>query len=248
MTGEELKALRIKAGLTQEELAELVAMHKNTIYSYENKQHVPLKKSDLLRLSLQNLITKKGLQDNHNFVKEENEDYRLDQIKINQPLEFFKTKAGTLYEQLPNGKHRVHVPRVPFKAYASFIEVFEDEYQLHESFEQTYFTVDHVGLGKYIAFITANESMNGGGIYDTPGGAEVLARNLGKHHWADGFRPTDYGWIIVSTTGIFHKDIENTDTPGLITCKSRNPSPEFSEFKLILDNVHSIWKVIKRTF
>ena len=90
--------------------------------------------------------------------------------------------------------------------------------------------------------------MNGGGIYDTPGGAEVLGRRLGKHHWPDGFRPTDYGWIIVSRSGIFHKDIEDTDTPGQILCTSRNPSPEFSDFTLILDEVHSIWKVIKRMF
>lgn len=239
MTGKELKELREEAGIKQEELGALVGMHKNTIYGYEKSDKVPAKKAPILKSALEELITEKGLESN------------LSKIKVNQPLEYFRTKAGSFYEQLPNGRYKIHVPKVPFKAYASFIESFQDEYEeekLREAFEEVTFTVDQIGHGKYIAFTTANDSMNGGAIYDTPSGAEVLARKLGKHHWQDGFRPTDYGWIIVSHNGIFHKDIENTDTPGKVICKSRNPSPEFSDFPLILDEVHSIWKVIKRTF
>lgn len=232
MTGSDLKEKRVAAGLKQEELAELVGMHKNTIYGYESKDFVPEKKASILELVLNEIITKKGLSSI---------------TKIESP-EVIENKNGNRFLELPNGRFRIAVPKIPYTAYASFIEVFNDEYQLHESFEETYFTVDRIGRGRYIAFTTGNDSMNGGGINDTPGGAEVLAREVGRHLWQDGFHNSEYGFIIVATNGIFHKDIQNTDVPGKIICKSRNPSPEFPDFELILDDVHTIWKVIKRTF
>lgn len=248
MTPEELKLKREAWNLKQEELAALIGKTRLTVNRWENAEKIPSGAQKFLQIFFSD--ERNNPLKHLNDTSKESEKYHLD-IKVKQPLEFFKTKAGTLYEELPNGKYKIHVPKVPFKAYASFIEAFQDEYDedlLNEAFEEVTFTVDQIGRGKYIAFITANDSMNGGAINDTPDGAEVLARKLGKHHWQDGFRDTQYGWIIVSQSGIFHKDIENTDTPGKILCKSRNPSPEFPDFPLILDDVHSIWKVIKRTF
>ncbi|WP_127846162.1 XRE family transcriptional regulator [Psychroflexus aestuariivivens] len=182
------------------------------------------------------------------FSKSEQNAQNTQSVVSDKEVNYIENNHGNKYVELPNGKYMIQAPKVPYKAYASFIEVFEDEYELHNTFGVSYFTVDKIGLGKYIAFNTGNDSMNGGGINDTPNGAEVLGRELGRHHWPDGFRPTDYGWIIVSKDGIFHKDIEDSDVEGKIICKSRNPSPEFPDFSLILDDVHSIWKVIKRTF
>lgn len=90
--------------------------------------------------------------------------------------------------------------------------------------------------------------MNGGGIDDTPDKAKVLGRELQKHHWKDGFNHTKYGWIILCKQNIFHKDITDMDAQGNITLHSRNPSPEYSDFQLNLNNVYQIFKVIKRIF
>jgi len=167
---------------------------------------------------------------------------------VNEPTSYIKNKNGLNYEELTNGNWKVRVPKIPFHAYASFIEVYEDEYSSFEDFDFTDFTVDHPGKGKYFAFTTKNDSMNGGELNDTPSDSEVLARELQRHHWKDGFNSSDYGWIIVSLQGMMHKDIEGPDEKGYITCKSRNKSPEFPDFKLNLNEVHTIWKVIKRTF
>lgn len=168
---------------------------------------------------------------------------------IEEPsFEYITNSNGNSFKQLGNGKYRISVPLIPFKAYASYIEIYEDEYQTIDAFETKYFIVDRIGRGRYASFVTANESMNGGSINDTPGGAEVLVRELGQQHWLDGFKNTLYGWIIISVNGIYHKDIIDTETKGKIICSSRNPSPEFQDFELILDDVHSIWKVIKREF
>lgn len=163
--------------------------------------------------------------------------------------DIIENKNGNTFMSLPDGSMIIQVPLVPFSAHASFLEVYEDEYQVNQAFDNTYFTVDKVGRGKYVAFTVKNDSMNGGALEDTPSGAQVLARELGRHHWKEGFRATTYGWVIICTSGIFHKDITsfNSET-GEITCSSRNPSPEFQNFNLDLNEVHSIWKVIKRTF
>ena len=91
--------------------------------------------------------------------------------------------------------------------------------------------------------------MNGGSLNDTPGGALVLAREVGRHLWKSGFHETKYGFIILSKDNIYHKDIIdfNSDT-GDIICHSRNPSREFSDFPINLNDVYQIFHVIKRQF
>lgn len=231
MTGEQFKEMREKLGYSQEELAVLLGKTRVTISRWEN--------SDKIHPNYVSLIS--NMYKSNDTILNQND-------AINENVSEYENKNGNKFIELPNGKYRIQTSKVPFKAYSSFIEVFNDEYQLNQKFETTFFTVDQIGHGKYIAFVTQNESMNGGGINDTPGGAEVLCREVGKHNWNDGFRDSDYGFIIVAFNGIFHKDIQNTDEKGKIMCTSRNPSPEHQPFPLILDEVHSIWRVIKRTF
>ena len=111
------------------------------------------------------------------------------------------------------------------------------------------FAVDQYGKGNYKAFKALGDSMNGGGIDDTKDGATVLARELGRQHWKDGFNDTEYGWIILCKENIFHKDIVDYDSEtGDITLHSRNKSPEYSDFTINLNDCYQIFKVIKRTF
>ncbi len=168
-------------------------------------------------------------------------------MKLN--IDLIENSCGNHFITMPNGSIIIEVPLVPFSAYASFIEAFDHEYTVKKEFETTYFVVDKIGRGRYIAFTVTNEGMNGWGLYDTPCGSQVLARELGKQHWKDGVRSTKYGWVIISSKGIFHKDIYkfNKET-GDIICSSRNPLKEFPDFILNLNEVHSIYKVIKRSF
>lgn len=161
---------------------------------------------------------------------------------------YITNKNGNVFKQLPDGSFDVEVPVIPFRAHASYIESLETA-TVQEDFETTVFKVDQVGLGNYRAFVVRGDSMNGGGIDDTKDGATVLGRELGKHHWRDGFHPTLYGWVILCKQNIFHKDITAFDPEtGKITCHSRNTSPEFSDFEISLNDVYQIFKVIKRIF
>ncbi|WP_341217068.1 helix-turn-helix domain-containing protein [uncultured Wocania sp.] len=166
---------------------------------------------------------------------------------LNEPDPIYNTN-GNKYIELGDDTYDVEVPLIPFAAYASFLESLEVG-TVSEDFETMTFNVDRVGRGNYKAFVVKGDSMNNGKINDTPDGAKVLGRELGRHHWKDGFRPTDYGWIIMCNKNIFHKDILklNYET-GEITCHSRNKSPEYSDFNLSLNDCYHIYKVIKRIF
>lgn len=233
MTGKDLRRIREKAGLNQSELARLVGMHKNTIYSYENSEKVPEKKAPILEKALRDKITELGSKN---------------ELPESYPNEYITNSSGNKYKELPDGSFDVEVGIIPFTAYASYLESLETG-TVEEDLATTVFKVDHIGMGNYKAFVVRGDSMDGGKINDTKDGATVLGRELGRHHWKDGFRPTEYGWIILSKQNIFHKDIIDFDPEtGDITCHSRNPSPEYADFKLNLNDVYKIFKVIKRIF
>ncbi|WP_448607187.1 hypothetical protein [Paenimyroides ceti] len=157
-------------------------------------------------------------------------------------------KNGLTYHPLNDGTFDVEVKVLPFKAYASYLDSFSKGV-IYDEMETAVFNVDHQGQGNYMAFIIKGDSMNGGKLNDTPDGAKVLGRELGRQHWRDGFYECDYGWIILSKQNIFHKDIVGFDKEtGEITCHSRNESPEYCDFKLSLNDVNQIFKVIKRLF
>jgi len=176
--------------------------------------------------------------------------YSIDEIllgKINEP-ELIKNNNGNSYREIKEGVYNIEAEVIPFEAYSTYAESLETG-SVDEDFDTEIFRVDRIGRGNYKAFIVKGDSMNGGGIDDTKDGATVLARELGKHQWKDGFKPSEYGWIILCKQNIFHKDIIdfNPET-GDIVLHSRNKSPEYSDFEINLNHCYQIFKVIKRTF
>lgn len=224
MNSLELKEFRQKHGLTQDDLAKLVGVKAGTVAKWEQGARN---------------IGQSAIKILENYASSPHK------VSVADPI---INKNGNKFVELPDGTYDVIVKQLPFRAYATYAETMETG-QVFEDFSTTTFNVDRVGRGNYMAFIVKGDSMNGGKIDDTPDGAKVLGRELGRHHWKDGFSPTEYGWIILSRQNIFHKDIidYNPDT-GEITCHSRNPSPEYSDFNLNLNDVYQIFKVIKRIF
>ena len=155
---------------------------------------------------------------------------------------------GNQFNELPNGKFVMTAPLIPVVAYATYIsECCEGE--TVEGFSGVNFIVDKYARGNYVAFEIKGDSMDNGGINDNPAGCITLCRELGRHHWKDGFRDAQYGWIIVHPDTILCKDIIGQDLEkGVITCHSRNASPEFADFEIELNDVKQIFKIIKRTF
>lgn len=71
--------------------------------------------------------------------------------------------------------------------------------------------------------MSEGDSMWNEGDYDTPGGSEILACEIGRQFW-DNLHSTKYGLIFVTKTGIIRKDIGgyNKET-GIFSLCSRNP-------------------------
>lgn len=235
MTGKELKELREKADLKQEELGALVGMHKNTIYGYEKSENVPIKKAPILENALKEAITKKGLQEDVNT------------LIVQDPREIFNTKAGSNYEEMSNGKYLLTVPMVPFRAQATYISEFTDAEYISD-LRQVSFVVDRVGKGKYMAFEVQNDSMNDGTIDSIPDGAIVLGRELGRQHWTNKLNTNVYPfWIIVHKDTVLCKGISKHDVEkGILTCHSLNNSPEYPDFNIKLNDVRQIFNIIKK--
>lgn len=175
-------------------------------------------------------------------------DREVKSLQYTDQTETLSNTHGNIFHLYANGAINIEVIKVPFPAYASYVEAYQDETKLREEFDTITFKVDHIGRGNYIAFTTQGDSMNAGGIDDTPEGADVLAREIGHHLWCDnGFRKTKYGFIVITKTGIYHKDITDFNCDdGLASLSSRNKS--HADIQYPINDIIKIFHVIKRSF
>ena len=164
----------------------------------------------------------------------------------NQDAEIFTNTHGNKFYIYPDGTIRIEVIKIPFPAYASYVECYFDEAKLKEDFNVITFKVDHIGRGYYLGFESTGDSMWNNGGYDTPSGADILGREISRHLWVNGFNKATYGFIIVTPKGIWHKDIKEITSSGNLVLVSRNP--ECQPFEYPIDDVKQIFHVIKRSF
>lgn len=232
MNNLELQKIRTELDKTQEEFALLAGVSPRTVQNWEAGKAIPKSKHAFLRAILIDYRNNNSTQSN----------------VINEPPEIYENTNGNKFLQLKNGRFKIIVKKVPVKAFGSYLSDFQNV-EFIEDLEEVAFTVDHIGKGKYMCFEVDGDSMNGGNLNDTPDGAELLCRELGKQHWKDGFRDSTYGWVIVHKQTVLFKDIiaMNFET-GDITCHSRSGLPNHNDFIINLNEVHQILKVIKRTF
>lgn len=172
-------------------------------------------------------------------------------IQNDDELEVFTNKNGNKFYIYGDGTIKIEVPMMSEPAYASYLEAYTDNPNTADKYLQELpsvtFKVDKLGKGKYFAFTTKNASMWNDGGYDTPSGAEVLGREIGRHLWSGGFHKNDYGFILLTATGIFHKDIKAyDDATGMLLLGSRNP--DVKDFEMSINDVNQIFNVIKRSF
>lgn len=229
MDGLDIKLIRKKLGLSQKELGEKLGVSLRAVQSWESgERNISMATEYLL-----NQIYEQSTQ-SASIVAE--------------PEGLYENKNGNKFLELKNGKFKIIVKKVPVKAFGSYLTDFQNV-EFLEDLEEVTFTVEHLGRGKYMCFEVDGDSMNGGGIDDTPDGAELLCRELGRHLWKDGFRDSQYGWVIVHKKTVLFKDIkEYCPDTGDIVCSSRSGLPNHSDFTINLNDVLQIFKVIKRTF
>jgi len=231
MSNLDLKKRRKELGMTQEQLAKELGVNRRRIINYENGEVIPESKEKLLHIILAANVKKFS---------------EIDSLEVKESQELISNKNGNIFFE-KNGNIYIEAKLVTVKAFGSYLSDNQDP-EFLENLETRIFKADHVGKGNYICFEVQGDSMNGGGINDAPEGAELLCRELGRQHWKDGFRDSQYGWVIVHKETVLFKDIKsfNNET-GDMVLSSRSGLPNHGDFTISMNDVMQIWKVIKRT-
>lgn len=108
------------------------------------------------------------------------------------------------------------------------------------------FPVDQFDTARYLAFKVYGDSMVSNTFYDLPDRAYVLGKECTPREWPD-LKYNDLGYAILTTQNIYIKDIINVNQGAqTITCHSRNPSPEYTDFDLSFNEIKMIFKVVRR--
>ncbi|NDI99580.1 helix-turn-helix transcriptional regulator [Flavobacterium sp. LaA7.5] len=232
ISGLEIKQHREKLGLTQKELADLIGASRETIINYEKGRPIPKSKSEILH----KVLEPDGvyhLSVAHNNVKPLSED--------------FENKNGNKFIELPNGQYYMLMPLAEFKIQAGFLSSYQDTDFLMD-LGQHGILVDKPLQGRYVAFRVNGDSMDDGSNHAITRNSIVSTRELQRHHWVDKLRYRDFPyWVIYTTQSkmpLLKEIVEHNTEEGYIMCHSLNDSPEFTDFKLHLNDVQALFYVI----
>lgn len=140
------------------------------------------------------------------------------------------------------------VKLVPFNAYARFIDPLGDLEAEREEWEEETFEVPNVVHGKYLAFQVKGDSMDDGTRASFEEGDRVLVRQLYRQYWKENVRFSEHPfWVIATKAGVLLKQMVGQDTvQGTFTFHSLNPSVEYSDFTLNMDEINSLYYVLKK--
>lgn len=160
---------------------------------------------------------------------------------------YLTTAAGISYFKTPGGKFIMRVPMVPVYAYAKYVDEFRDA-NIWEGNGYSYFPVDQIYHGNYQAFEIKGDSMDDDSKRSLSHGDIVNARELSRDKWSSRLHTDQYpNWIIVTDTTVLCKQITNQNLEtGEIICHSLNPSPEYADFTLNLNEVRKLFNIVQR--
>lgn len=152
---------------------------------------------------------------------------------------------GIFFRDRNTGKLFISVPHMPYAARGEFPNLADSLEPLSEWGRELY-EVDRKANGTYISFDVRGDSMDNGMRKCLQDGDKVLVRELELDNWRT-LRAGDHRyWVIVFGSSVLIKEISTFDSEtGVITCHSLNPSPEYHDFTLSLDDVRHLYYVIK---
>jgi transcriptional regulator with XRE-family HTH domain len=153
--------------------------------------------------------------------------------------------GGIFYRDKNSGKLYLSVPHVPYAARGEFPNLADSLEPTTEWGRETY-EVDKKVNGRYFSFDVRGDSMDNGMRKSLQDGDKVLVRELELDNWRT-LRAGDHRfWVLVFDSSVLIKEISSFDgDTGTIICHSLNPSPEYHDFTLSLDNVRYLYYVIK---
>lgn len=232
MNGLAIKQGREKLGLTQQQFADRIGVSRETIINYEKGRPIPKSKSEIL----------------HKVLESSNiSEQKVTHEVVKPYADAFENKNGNKFIELPNGQYYMLMPLAEFKVQAGFLGNYQDADYLMDM-SQHGILVDKPLQGRYVAFRVNGDSMDDGSSQAITRNSIVSTRELQRHHWADKLRYRDFPyWVIYTTESkmpLLKEIIEHNTEEGYILCHSLNDSPEFTDFKLHLNNVQALFYVI----
>ena len=160
--------------------------------------------------------------------------------------EYTETKAGLKFYTREDNQLVMKVPIVPIAALGSPEDEFAELIKEHEG-DTVSVVVDAVHHGNYVAFRVQGDSMDNGTRDSFSAGDVVVVRELSKDKWLPKlhYKTWPY-WVVVFGNNVRIKEIVNQDEfTGAITLHSLNPSPEYCDFTLNLDEVSRLFNVVQ---
>lgn len=166
-------------------------------------------------------------------------------VRKSELKEFTETKAGLKFYEREDGQLIMKVPVVPIAALGSPEDEFAEIIKEHEG-DTVSIVVDSVHHGSYVAFRIDGDSMDDGTRKSFERGDVVVVRELDRDKWLPKLHIRDWPfWVIVFGNCVRIKEIISQDETS-ITCHSLNPSPEYTDFTLNLDDVSRLFNVIQK--
>lgn len=156
-----------------------------------------------------------------------------------------ENKHGGIFYRDGRGQLYMSAPHAEFAARGEFPNE-ADSLEPNGEWTREVYKVDKVARGRYISFTVLGNSMDNGQFKSLRDGDKVLTRELERDNWRT-LRAGDHRyWVIVFDTSVLIKEIASFDAAtGNITCHSLNPSPEYHDFTLNLDNVRHLFYGIR---
>lgn len=232
MEGLNIKQRREQLGLTQKELGDLIGSSRETIINYEKGKPIPKSKSEILH---------KVLQEDSPYLK------KVEKAEVLKFSEDIENKNGNKFIELPNGEYYMLMPLAEFNIQAGFLDHYQDADFLMD-LSQHGILVGKPVYGRYVAFRVAGDSMDDGSHNAISRNSIVTTRELQRHLWKDKLRYRDFPyWVIYTTQSkmpLLKEIIEHNTQEGYITCHSLNDSPEFTDFRLNIDDIQALFYVI----
>jgi transcriptional regulator with XRE-family HTH domain len=232
MQGLDIKQRREQLGLTQKELGDLIGASRETIINYEKGKPIPKSKSEILH---------KVLQEDSPYTK------KVENAEVVKISDDFENKNGNKFIELPNGQYYMLMPLAEFNIQAGFLDHYQDADFLMD-LSQHGILVDKPVQGRYVAFRVAGDSMDNDTGSAITRNSIVSTRELQRHLWNSKLRYRDFPyWVIYtiqSKMPLLKEIIEHNTQEGYITCHSLNDSPEFTDFRLNIDDIQALFYVI----
>ena len=230
-----IKELRKKKGVNQTHLAKAVGVSLRTIQTYEKKgANIPSKR--LAKIASYFEISVIELQ-----IRELNEEELT--YGNQKPFDHF----GSRCYPLDFGKTFMLVRLLLAETQEEYAKSMNGSEEPEDTMK-TGFVLETLYDSSYLAFEISGDSMNDGTIQSIPNKSIVLGvEHTAKEVLRNPELFLDQTMVLVLCDRITCKKITEVDTnKKSITCTNFRTSPEFNDFKLPLDEIVQLFKVVKK--